>query len=119
MTRRPSLTWHIEETHTNGDPAVGFRRPWEKERITVRALDSEQVRADLQELERIDGLNPGWYLGFLIRNTPVEGLDGLWAQYPGVVVVNADRPCELARLITAAHTEHGLQEGTTGEHAGQ
>jgi len=101
-------TWRIEDATVASRPAVSFRRRWENARTHVRALDLAQVRADLEALERIDHDHPGWYIGFHIPGTAVSRLSGLWAQYPGVVVVTADFPDELKRRISAALITHGL-----------
>ncbi|MFD3684448.1 hypothetical protein ACFWTE_06480 [Nocardiopsis sp. NPDC058631] len=102
------MTWQITPTEDNGHPAVSFQRPWENTPTTLRVLDLGRVRADLQALERIEQTNPGWYVGFLHRNVPVTHLDGLWAQHPGDVLVQADTADALVGLIAAAKREHGL-----------
>ena len=102
------MTWQITRTDVDGHPAVSFQRPWESVPTTLRALDPDRVHADLRALERIEQNNPGWYAGFLHRNVPVTHLDGLWAQHPGDVLVQADTADALADLITTARTEHDL-----------
>ena len=102
------MTWHITRTDVDGHPAVTFQRPWESTPTTLRVLDPGRVHADLQALERIERTNPGWYAGFLHRHVPVTRLDGLWAQHPGDVLVQADTADALADLITTARIEHGL-----------
>ncbi|MFD3687734.1 hypothetical protein ACFWTE_23315 [Nocardiopsis sp. NPDC058631] len=102
------MTWHITRTDVDGHPAVSFQRPWESTPTTLRVLDPDRVHADLQALELIEQTNPGWYAGFLHRNVPVTHLDGLWAQHPGDVLVQAGTADALAGLITAARLEHGL-----------
>ncbi|MEE2040151.1 hypothetical protein Q8791_23320 [Nocardiopsis sp. CT-R113] len=101
-------TWKITPTDVDGHPAVEFQRPWDKEPTTIRVLDPDRVRTDLHALEAVEADNPGWFAGFLHRHVPVTHLDGLWAQHPGDVLVEADTPEELAAAVTAARTKHGL-----------
>jgi len=101
-------TWKITPTHADGHPAVEFQRPWDEEPTTIRVLDPDRVRTDLEALEQIEADNPGWFAGFLHRHVPVTRLDGLWAQHPGDVLVEADTVTDLVDLIAAARLEHGL-----------
>ncbi|MEE2043696.1 hypothetical protein Q7689_09865, partial [Nocardiopsis tropica] len=98
-----------DDTVVNGWPALSFRRPWDNEWHTIRTLRPDQVRAELLALEEIERTHPGWYVGFLHRTTPVEHLDGLWAQHPTEsLVVHAETPPELKKRIRAARSQHGL-----------
>ncbi|MGW8529042.1 MULTISPECIES: hypothetical protein [Nocardiopsidaceae] len=108
MREDPAPGWHIETATVNDRPAVSFRRPWEDTPTVLSATDPDRVTADLRALEEIDRTHPGWYVGFLIRTTPVSHLDGLWAQYPSVTVVHAETPPDLIRRITDARARHGL-----------
>ena len=101
-------TWKITPTHADGHPAVEFQRPWDEEPTTIRVQAPDRVRTDLEALEGIEADNPGWFAGFLHRHVPVTRLDGLWAQHPGDVLVEADTVTDLVDLIAAARLEHGL-----------
>jgi hypothetical protein len=110
LTQTTDLTWCIEDALVHRQPAISFRRPWEKERHFLRVLDADQVRADLEALEAIErDLRPDWYVGFLIRTDLVSRLDGMWAQHPmASLVVHADRPDKLAKRIRTARDQLGL-----------